>query len=167
MMKIIKGIISNLHSQIYNDATGEIVENDIDANQDNDDLVIDYEFDIDDKKFYGYAYGYELLLKNGDEVIIGVEKNNYIEYIINISQNGEHIQLKDCTGNYTTLKEVLFYFFGFIVCSYAVIYGHKSTWWLIISSLFAVLACMGYHDYRKRTAVIRKMNKMADLSKQK
>ena len=53
MMKIIKGIISNLHSQIYNDATGEIVEDDIDKNQDNDDLVIDYEFDIDDKKFYG------------------------------------------------------------------------------------------------------------------
>ena len=166
-MQIIQGIISNLHSQIYNDATREIIENDIDKNQDTDDLIIDYDFDIDDKKFYGFAFGYKLFLKNGDKVIIGVQKNNYIEYIINISQNGKPIQLKDCTGTYTTLKEVLFYFFGFIVFSYLVIHGNKSTWWLIVPSLCAVLVCVGYHDYRKHTAVITKMNKMANLSKQK
>ena len=68
-MQIIQGVVSNLHTQIYNDTTGEILENDIDKNIDDDDLIIDYDFDIDNKKFYGYAYGYELFLKNGDEVI--------------------------------------------------------------------------------------------------
>ena len=164
-MQIIQGVVSNLHTQISHETTGEILENDIDKNIDDDDLIIDYDFDIDNKKFYGYAYGYELFLKNGDEVIIAVKKNNYIEYIINLTQNGEYLPLEDCTGNYFTLKEVLFYFLGFILSACGVILGHKNTWWLIVPSLFAVLTCVGYHDYRKRTAVIGKMNKMADLSK--
>ena len=166
-MRIIQGTVSNLHSQIYNEATGKIVENHIDENQDNGDLVIDYDFDIDGQKFYGFGFGHELLFKNGDEVIVCVQKNNYVEYIINITKpNGERIQLMDGTYK-TSFLEALVLLLASVLCAYAVINMNKSNFWLILPVFFFICACRCYKDYRTHISVIRKMHKMADLRKQK